>query len=224
MTTHIFATQDEQLQALLNTLKLQISEMLTRQERVVIAVSGGKSPIPFFSQLSNLDLPWQQITFTLVDERITATDSIDSNEHLVHNYLLQNRAAKAQFIGLVNTTLSEFEMVREAHVRVPPIDIAILGMGEDGHTASIFSDSQELVLATDLTHSARYICIHAPSAKYARISLTLRSLVAIKSLYLVISGKIKFSVYNEALKGANMDYPVSLVLKHRPDLTTYWAE
>jgi 6-phosphogluconolactonase len=221
MSTNIFNSQNEQLTALIDNLTHQIKNLLLKQPQVVIAVSGGKSPIELFKRLSQVSLPWQQIIITLVDERVTDTNSIDSNEYLVKKYLLQNRAIPAKFIGLVDMRLSVSEMVAAA-TDVPHIDIAILGMGEDGHTASLFLDCEKFVQATSLTNSARYISTNSLSAKYARISLTLSGLIAIKSLYLVINGESKFKVYNQALKGENMDYPISLVLHSRSDVVTYW--
>jgi len=93
-------------------------------------------------------LPWQSITITLADERWVDIDSNDSNTKLVHENLLQNEAVKAKFFhlkqgdALTSDTLVDLNIA--AKQQLLPLDVLILGMGEDGHTASLFPCSDEI--------------------------------------------------------------------------------
>ncbi|MCI5139356.1 MAG: 6-phosphogluconolactonase, partial [Candidatus Electrothrix sp. AR1] len=113
--------------------------------RASLAVSGGSTPKPLFKLLSDVDIPWQDVVITLVDERWVDPSDPASNEQLVRQYLLQNRAAAATFIGLKNSspTAAQGEAQCEQELRrIPrPFTVLILGMGNDGHTASLFPGS-----------------------------------------------------------------------------------
>jgi 6-phosphogluconolactonase len=160
----------------------------------------------------------------LVDERIVETLHQDSNENLLKTHLLKNNAKNAKFIGLVNTDLSIDDMLSNANSNISSIDLAILGMGDDGHTASIFPDCAELNYALDNNNQNNYIVTNPQSAKYSRITLTLRALVNIPVLILSINGNTKLNVLKEANIGDNLNYPVSYVLSRRPDTQTFWYE
>ncbi|MCI5208793.1 MAG: 6-phosphogluconolactonase, partial [Candidatus Electrothrix sp. ATG2] len=120
--------------------------------RASLVVSGGSTPKPLFKQLSRLDIPWQNVVITLVDERWVVPSDPASNEQLVRQHLVQDRAAKATFVGMKNfaATAGEGESGCEQNLRkVPrPFTVLILGMGNDGHTASLFPGSAQLAAAT----------------------------------------------------------------------------
>ena len=113
-----------------------------------LAVSGGRSPIAFFDQLSRQILPWEKVSITLVDERWVPTSSEESNEHLVRQHLLRNAAASAQFVPLKTAATSPQLALAERETAINkmpwPLDAIVLGMGEDGHTASLFPGAENL--------------------------------------------------------------------------------
>jgi 6-phosphogluconolactonase len=222
MNLNIFNSQNEEIAAIFNELTLVINKLLKTHSVITIAVSGGKSPIHLFDKLSNTDLPWDKINITLVDERIVDTLSEDSNEHLVKKHLLKNKAKNAKFIGLVDNLLDIEGMLLRNQINTPSIDIAILGMGEDGHTASIFPDCKELEQAVDLKNESSYINTNPITAKYSRISLTLNSLIKIPYIFFSINGELKLKVFKEAARGNNQNYPISYLLKSRSDAKTFW--
>lgn len=222
MNLHTYPTQDQQISAIKQAILKIIAEQLLIKQEIVIAVSGGTSPIPLFEQLSIASLDYSKIIFTLVDERIVATTSNDSNENLVKTYLLKNKAATAKFIGLYNPKFSQIEMINRANKNIPQIDLAILGMGEDGHTASIFPDCLELKPALDLNNSNNYIVTNPISAKYSRISLTLPALTKIPHIILSINNATKLKVLEEANLGNNLNYPISYVLSNKPNTQIFW--
>ncbi len=221
MNLNIVKNHDEQVNKIVESLSQIITGLLNNQEMVVLAVSGGKSPIALFHKLSNVELAWDKIIITLVDERVI--DNEDSNELLVKTNLLINKAQNARFIGLFNNATGT-NLLENLEEDVPTIDIAILGMGEDGHTASIFPNCAELKDALDLTNSYKYMVLHPTTAKYSRISLTLKSIVNIKHLFLSINGELKLNVFKEAIKGKNLNYPISYVFSLRDDVHVYWYE
>lgn len=199
-----------------------IIETISAKNHAVIAVSGGKSPIPLFAKLSNTELDWEKVTIVLVDERDVDTQNADSNENLVRTHLLQNKARKAKFIGLMQQDSNI--ILQQANFTIPTIDIAILGMGNDGHTASIFPDCPEFEYAIDISTPYNYIFTNPISAKYKRITLTLNALKKIPHLVLSISGSEKHEILIEAQKIENKNYPISYLIKARPDMQVYWQE
>lgn len=211
-----------QINLIIKYITATTHDILKQQDKITLAVSGGKSPIPLFKELSNLNLPWEKVTITLVDERVVDTKSEDSNENLVRTYLLQNNAAKAKFKGLVLPEQNMQKMLNNANTCVDQIDIAILGMGEDGHTASIFPDCPEFKQAIDKNIAPAYIETNPISAKYTRIGLNLSGLIRVPHLILSVTsgahGDLKLKVLSEAINGDNQNYPISYLLKQRSDM------
>ena len=216
MNIHSFGSQSEQIEAIIQRIHHSILQILKVKSNVTIAVSGGNSPIPLFNKLSQVNLPWNKINITLVDERIVDPSSPDSNEHLVRKYLLKNSAINANFIGIISPADSTKKLINGFN-----IDIAILGMGEDGHTASIFPDCKEYNQAIDLNNEYGYIVTRPISAKHERLSMTLSHIIQVPELILNISGAIKFNVLNESVR--NTDYPIHYLIKARDDLQVYYV-
>ena len=222
MKLQTFSSNSLQVEAIFDSVLDNIKQLLKNKQNILIALSGGRSPIPLLEKLSNSELDFSKITFTLVDERIVATDNKDSNEHLLKTYLLKNNAKNARLIGLVDPDLNNEKILTDANNKIANIDLAILGMGEDGHTASIFPCSKELNKA--LHDNSNYVITNPETAPYSRISLTLNALINIPVLILSINGGTKLKVVTEANKGDNLNYPISYVLSRRPDTETFWYE
>lgn len=204
-----------QIEVLSAAIVNAINNTLQKKEQVVVAVSGGKSPIDLFKKLSQLELPWDKVIITLVDERVIDTANPDSNEHLVKTYLLKNKARDAKFIGLMNNS-------KPNHFENLAIDIAILGMGTDGHTASIFPDCPEFKSIIAIPNQNQYMLTNPKFAPYQRISLTLNALINIPHLFLAINGTEKLDILIKADENINDNYPISYVLSSRPDIRAYW--
>jgi 6-phosphogluconolactonase len=224
MILHLFKSNDAKQEYCIKRLCWQINQLLETKQRVVIAVSGGKSPIPFFQQLSTVNLDFTKITFTLVDDRIVANDHEDSNENLVKTYLLQNNAKLARYIGLVTQKLSAEQMVQGLNQQKLLPDVVILGMGEDGHIASIFPECAELKKALDLNNSDHFIVTHPKSAKYTRISMTLKTIINAKYVMLNISGSGKYHVLANATLNNNEESPIAHVLNKHLDTNVFWSK
>ena len=211
ITSHFFEDEDKQINNLVNNLTQKIQEFIKSKGHVVLAVSGGKSPIKLFKLLSNTNLDWSKVVITLVDERIVDVENENSNQALVKKYLLINKAINVEFIGLVNLNLTIPQMLIQAE-HIPDIDIAILGMGEDGHTASIFPDCDELETAIDDNYRYKYIVTTPKNNPFIRIGLSLQAIKKIPYKFIAITGNNKINILNKSLQEKNTNYPISYLL------------
>lgn len=210
---HQFDNAQTWTNAMVTDIRFLLEKSLIEKNQAVLAVSGGRSPIPLFQALSTQDIDWGKIHVILVDERYVEADHSNSNERLVRKHLLQNHASKAKFTGLAHQTSSLSGDVKQANKTLPDADIIILGMGEDGHTASLFAHAPQLerALALNDPNSPRYIQISPQAAPYERISLTLASLQRASCLMLAIQGPTKRDIFERALLRPSTDYPISLL-------------
>lgn len=157
-----------------------------------LVVSGGSSPLPLFAALCQKELPWAQITITLVDDRLVADTDEASNVKLVREHLLVDKAAAAPFISLK-------EMDDDASSLNRPFDVMLLGMGTDGHFASLFPDMPDPALA--FAPEARPQLLRTPprgNPLQPRISMNLAMILQSRHIYLMISGAEKQAVYEAA--------------------------
>ena len=214
-------------------LASRIQQILQRavegQGQAGLVVSGGTTPIRFFRQLSRRDLPWEHITIIPADERWVAPHHPDSNENLIRSHLLQHKASAARFIGLKNSARTAAEGVAECERRLAafpaPPEATVLGMGLDGHTASLFPHSHGLEAALDLDSGSTCAAICPTTAPHDRITLTLPFLLSSRHLFLHLEGKDKRRVYTKALAdGDSSSMPVRLILSRADKpVTVYWA-
>lgn len=193
---------------------------LDKRGNAVLAVSGGRSPIAFFEALSQKDLDWANIGITLVDERIVPTTHADSNTGLVYEYLLKNKAAAARWIPVVEAGLQEADLQPEAvvqtalkHYRQP--DALVLGMGGDGHTASLFPHAPQLDHGLDLANDIPLLHTTPVTAPHERVSMTLAAIVKTPSVFLAIQGTEKKAVFDQAAASLSKSFPISYVLNNK---------
>lgn len=207
--------------AVCDAIVQSLATALQARGRAVLAVSGGRSPLPLFEALRTQPLDWSHVAVTLVDERCVPPDHADSNTALVRQHLLQGPAAAAHFVpwfdALPAGTLDDAALdtlARAAGARVTagawPIDVAVLGMGEDGHTASLFPGAPGLARA--LQDSGPVAWTRPLTAPHARLTLTLPALLAARELLLPLSGPAKQGVFEQARARADERLPVSLLL------------
>lgn len=218
---------DQQLcNAIVNALKSDLSSA----DSASLVVSGGSTPVRLFKLLSETALEWSKVQVTLADERFLPPSHEDANAKLVHEHLLVNRAVEARFIPLVlnpadhdlNLTqaLEAFQTIQQ------PFSAVVLGMGADGHFASLFPGSEgvDAALGTEYEGSA-LLDVVPKAAPYRRISMSLKALVNCRHLFLHCYGDEKASVINRAKKGSDHNLPVSYLLNQSvitPEI--YWAE
>jgi len=163
----------------------------------------------------------------LADERWVAADNELSNEKLIRETLLTGAAAAATFVSLYNGQSTPKDGWSECHQALAelsrPFDVVILGMGGDGHTASLFPATPGLQDACDLKTDRMCWPMQPPHTTEARMTMTLAALLDSRHLILHITGLSKREVFNDALNGA--DLPVAAVIKSAAEhLKVYWAE
>jgi len=203
-----------------------INEAIQKNGRASMAVSGGSTPKPLFEELSLLGLDWPKVDLTLVDDRWVGADHKDSNELLVRTHFIKNNAKKVNFVPLKNdenTAIKGVSYTEEAFKNLTmPFDIIILGMGADGHTASLFPCSDELEKGMDLNTGHTLISTSPKTAPYERISLTAKSIMDAKKIFLHLNGSAKLHTLEEAmsLKDSNK-MPIYAFLEHGLDI--FWS-
>ncbi|MGL4488897.1 MAG: 6-phosphogluconolactonase, partial [Rhizobiaceae bacterium] len=213
---HKFASPDALADGLATAVAANLQLGIETRGVGMLAVSGGSTPKRFFDRLSRSDLDWEKVMVTLVDERWVAPSSDRSNAKLVRDTLLKNGAAAAQFVPLWSSgDEPNEEAIAQTNItlrEVPaPFDAVILGMGNDGHTASFFPGGDALEEA--LTAKGPALAIRAPGAGEPRVTLTLPTLLNTRALYLHIEGAEKSATLDKALgDGPVEDMPVRAVL------------
>lgn len=195
-----------------------------------LAVSGGRTPVGMFQQLRQMRLAWDRVWITLVDDRWLPADHADSNERLVREHLLKYQVEAAHFAGLVDagaaTPEAGLAAIEARLAAIPqPFDALILGMGEDGHTASLFPCSAEIESAAALDNPQLVAAVNPTTAPYARISLTLPAIARARRLFVHLTGGKKREVYQAALASGSPRLPIARVLDAADGVKhVYWAE
>jgi len=214
-TRHLFETGPELAEAMALDVSGWLKRAISLKGSAVLAVSGGATPKLFFAALSNQELDWSKVTITLVDERKVPEDNPRSNARLVRDNLWRNQAAVAQFAPLYLNPFID---------RIAQFDVAILGMGNDGHTASFFPGGDNLAKAIDKTKLDAVLDMNAEGAGETRLTFTLPRLLAATHLCLHIQGQEKMQVLEKALAGTDaLKMPVRAVLHAAEPLDLYWC-
>jgi 6-phosphogluconolactonase len=199
----------------------------------VLSVSGGKSPVALFEALRVINIDWSRVRVTLVDERCVPCTHPDSNALLVQTHLLQGLAAKAQLVFMVDSAIgplaSPAVQAKSAGMTLlaaGTADVLILGMGVDGHTASLFPDAPNLTEALDLrnTQTCMAIELHTPpaNAPYPRITQTLAQILSARHIVFPLIGTDKLQTLEEAWKLATPSLPISFVLQQSQTPIALW--
>lgn len=224
-----FADASTLAQALAADLAQRLRQAVAARDQALLAVSGGKSPLALFAALRQHQLPWSKVTITLVDERVVASDDADSNALLVRTHLLRDHAQAAHFVPLIDetqATLAAPEMLLErARLRwsaLPHADLVVLGLGEDGHTASLFADAQQLEQGLAPHNRQRLLWLRPGLAPHDRLSMTLAEILAARHIVLSFGGAAKNAIYQRACAGADARWPVSHVLHAQHPSLQVW--
>ncbi|MCK0531243.1 6-phosphogluconolactonase [Sphingobium agri] len=214
-TEHLFVDGALAAADMARRIAVVLGDAIAARGVATIALSGGRSPRPVLEALSGAALEWDKVVVTLVDERWVAADHADSNERLVRETLLQGAAAKARFVGMKNDAADAYAgqaACETALAELPwPLDIVLLGMGEDGHTASLFPEAKEL--AEGLSTHALTVAVTPPAAPHQRMSLSARAILKSRHIFLQIGGAAKKAVYDRALAGGPVEeLPIRVAL------------
>jgi 6-phosphogluconolactonase len=194
-----------------------------------LALAGGRTPVPLFRALRDAELDWAQVRITLTDERWVPAQHPASNEALVRAELLGGRAGAARFLplydGSANPADAASHVWNSLRPLVRPIDAVVLGMGEDGHFASLFPGEPGLPAALDPSSAPGCVAMHAPVEPTERISLNLAALLQARRLFLFVTGAAKRELLLAAARREPAaHWPVTALLAQRhPEPEVYWA-
>jgi 6-phosphogluconolactonase len=197
-----------------------------------LVVTGGTTAGPLYDRLSRAVLAWDRVFVTLSDERWVKTDSLDSNEALVRQRLLVNSAATARFtplkIDMPTAEAAQSKVNWTVAAMRRPFDVTVLGMGADGHVASLFAGAEGVAQAMDLSDPAlvRPIRYERAAGSPERMTLTLRALLESRFIALMIRGADKRAAYFRALTGPGdaTTQPVRALLhQDTTPVAVYWA-
>lgn len=206
-----------------------LSASIENRGKASMLLSGGTTPGPLYKNLCVQDIAWDKVWFSATDERWVDPDHPDSNERLIRDTLLQNKAANAHYVSLKSdhpTPHAGQRDTEENFRKMPlPFDIVLLGMGEDGHVASLFpniADSQDALgeEITTLCHA-----IKREEGDVDRMTVTLNGLLNSKQVFLLFFGTKKLDVFNSAKNVKTDELPVSYLLhQDNVPISLYWAE
>jgi len=195
---------------------------LLRRERAVLVVPGGSTPGPVFDLLGGLELDWSRVDILPSDERWVPPEDPRSNARLIRGRLMTDGAAAARLVPLwvpADTPEAGLAAVTDAVAPLLPVDVAVLGMGADGHVASLFPGGDNLAAALS-PDAPPVLPMIAPGAPEPRMTLTLPVLRDAFALYLLVTGADKRAVIEGARGADPADLPVAAVLDQA---TVHWA-
>lgn len=234
VTEHLFENRAAMIAALQAECENALRSAIDERGEATFMVSGGGTPEPLYKALSQVDLDWESVYVALVDERWVDFDHDKSNEAFTVKHLIQNKAAVANLVGMKNSAATAVEGLADCESAyqqlAQPFDITILGMGSDGHTASLFPHAQGLDAALNPDSNALCAAIIAKQSEVTgavveRMTLSLAGLLRSKTLVLLITGDEKLAVLRAAQAGTEVkDMPIRAVLQQqRVPVAIYWA-
>lgn len=214
-------------------IALRLTAAIQARGFAVLSVSGGKSPIALFETLRECPIDWSRVRITLVDERCVPCTHPDSNALLVQTHLLQGRARNAQWVPMVKDAAEPLAaptvLAQAANLALQAAgttDVLVLGMGADGHTASLFPGATNLNDAMDLQNTHACMAIELPhppaNAPYQRLTQTLARLLAARHIVLPLQGADKLNTLHQAWRHPGNQYPVSRVLHQTQTPIALW--
>lgn len=224
-----FESRTAMASRLADVIEAQLARSLAEKERATLAVSGGSTPKALYETLAARDLPWNNIRLTLVDERWVPSDHPRSNEAFVEGSFAAASGVRVQ--GLYNGAASPHDGVASVAETLDGLqktfDVVVLGMGDDGHTASWFPHAEGL---TDALAGDAWVCAvramqsDVTGEEVDRLTLTLSAIKDARLIILLLAGETKRRTFERALEdGPVEDMPVRAILRARPDLWVCWA-
>ncbi|MFV3403505.1 MULTISPECIES: 6-phosphogluconolactonase [Pseudomonas] len=223
--THALADANALAKALAEEVAERLRQAIASKGQACVVLSGGRSPVPFLEQLARQVLDWSKVTVSLADERWVPVEHEASNAGLIARHLLHGAAAKARFIGLYQpspTLEAAAELADQLLGELPPIDVLVLGMGDDGHTASLFPASPNLRQGLAKVSERRCLAMLAPAVPHQRLSMTRALLASAGFIALSVQGAGKLATLRAALAAEDpTEMPIRAFL-HDP-LDIYWC-
>lgn len=229
---HNFTSLQTQSLALAQRVSEDLKRCLDAKKKATLCVPGGNTPALFLEALSQIECDWSSVTVLLNDERWVPLSDAKSNLAMLQSKLQQNKAKEAKLIGfcppLENAHMEREQFLKRFNTQYfkesEPlcIDVCVLGIGEDGHTASLFPNMPDLSRALDTSLPPALISADPPN-KEARVSLNLSALLNAQNHYLLISGKAKQYVIQREQATQIEQYPIGHLIS-RTSLAIYYSD
>jgi 6-phosphogluconolactonase len=201
-----------------------ISDAIKKYGDARFLLSGGSTPMNLYSLLSEETIEWEKVKIGLVDERFVPKENLFNNETQIKNNLLKNSAKFATIFGMVYNYENEMlnlKMVNQQYKTFfERIDFTILGMGEDGHTASLFpgdKESEELMNTSNMG----VFSTKSPSFPYNRITCSKELIANSNYIALFINGETKFNVLKNSIE---TQVPISYFVKNSKNMEIYYSK
>lgn len=222
-----FADRAALMQDLAATVARELAAAVDAKGSATLAVPGGTTPGPFLTALSKADLDWSKVRVMLTDERFVPESSDRSNTRLLRGTLLQNSAAAATLVPFyreADTPEDVLDELGSAITTALPLDVCVLGMGADMHTASLFPGADRLHEA--LADNAPVLLpMRAPGAPEPRLTLTAPVLRAAGSIHILIAGADKKAALETAQTiGPAAEAPIRVILSAPTRVTIHYAD
>ena len=210
--------------SLLLKISTCISDAIKKYGDARFLLSGGSTPMNLYSLLSEETIEWEKVKIGLVDERFVPKENLFNNETQIKNNLLKNSAKFATIFGMVYNYENEMlnlKMVNQQYkIFFERIDFTILGMGEDGHTASLFpgdKESEELMNTSNIG----IFSTKSPSFPYNRITCSKELIANSNYIALFINGETKFNVLKNSIE---TQVPISYFVKNSKNMEIYYSK
>jgi 6-phosphogluconolactonase len=223
----VFPSRDALFDAAASVLVSALNDAVAKRGQAGFAATGGTTPAPVYDRLATLTAPWDKITVTLTDDRFVPPSHSGSNEGLVRRHLLVDKAAKAGFAPLYFEGVGQQEsadLAQEGVAKAMPFGVVLLGVGADGHFASLFPGNPALEVGLDPKTERTVVAAPAgsPAPDLPRISLTFQALIQSSLIVLLVTGDAKKTL----LEGpVDPGLPIAAILNQdRAPVRILWAE
>jgi 6-phosphogluconolactonase len=219
-TWHILPNSTELAQSLAQSLQVNSVRCLDTQAGILIGLAGGSTPMAAYAEFAQLSLPWSRIALSLIDERFVPIFDAQSNEGHLASVFAAVKPQLAAWYGLMHTAMPIAQAAYYANQRIQALqqamDMVVIGMGVDGHIASLFSDSVDYpdAMCLNNTNAVLPIRFSAEAAKAERLSFTLAELLKAKKILICITGDEKRRVLEDSLDGSKPEYAMAQLLKY----------
>lgn len=228
MTINISPTVEETIQKVLSMVASNIQLSIDDKQSCNVALAGGNTPKPLYKALTQENIDWDKVQFTLTDERWVLPNHASSNEKMIEQCLISKLNKQSKFVPLKNSavTAKAGELVCNATLTeaMNPLDLVVLGMGDDGHFASIFPNVDNLGPLLDQDNSLKCMAV-SPEGKEERMSLTLSYLLTAKTICLFITGANKKKIIDDILdnKLSASQFPIAHIINQKKcPIHIYW--
>jgi 6-phosphogluconolactonase len=230
LSEHRFSDQSALVHGLHEFFLARLEEALSRHAAVSVLLSGGSSPLPFYRELGRQKLPWERLHLALVDERWVPPSEPASNEKALREALGPEAGARltGMYDGSTKPAAALPELNRTYAALPRPWSVGLLGLGADGHTASLFPNAFGLTQALSTTEPCAAITAHQSEVtgpNVERMTLSLSALLGIEQLILLFTGESKWQVYERARLTTDRNaMPVSYLLQQDDvPLAVFWS-